>query len=150
MIAGTKDDFFAFVFPHGIYPAADDTNFWKNGAWQCYESDYDANIECMPTGIALDDVALAAKGCLYLRLPRPRRLRPLWPLRPLPRDGATTSFPQPLVTFPLLQTALFKRMIEERGAFFLISYPKVAIIKKTSSYFLLSYCSGVHVFMVMA
>jgi hypothetical protein len=53
--------------------------------------------------------------------------------------------------FAFAPSALLKRMIEVRGAFFLLSYPKVAIIlKKTFSYFLLSYCSGVHVFMVMA
>jgi hypothetical protein len=37
--------YFAFVGPYGPCDQADGTNFWKNGAWQCYEPDHDVNIE---------------------------------------------------------------------------------------------------------
>jgi hypothetical protein len=37
--------YFAYVSPEPACSTGDGTYFWKNGAWQCFEPDHDANVE---------------------------------------------------------------------------------------------------------
>lgn len=73
-------------------------------------------MSSMPTGIALDDVALAAvtmeKGHIHMIALTTTRASASATL--LPRYGATTSFPRLLMTLHLLQAALANHRTEER------------------------------------
>jgi hypothetical protein len=90
-------------------------------------------VSSMHTGIALDDVVLAAATMEGVPIPMiaSTTTRASALAIPLPRSGATTSLLQPLMALPLIQTA-FNCMIEERALFsnhdILSQYYKVAII----------------------